>query len=167
MRVLHVTDTFLPKIGGAEIAIVAVGKSVLTDSHDAFTLAGIPAGEHEILVRRIGYGAANTRVTFSGHETLERRVVLGRAVVLETVSVSARAIERAMASFEENRRLGLGHFITRAEVAKYDGGKLATVLQQIPQLDMRRGRGEAAWVSSKHAKHPMCPLATEPPRRAE
>src|SRR5205814_212815 len=109
------------------------------------------------LVRRLGYGAANTRLVFSGRETLERRVVLGRAVVLETVSVSARAMERAMASFEENRRVGLGHFITRAEMAKYDGGKLATVLQQIPQLDMRHGRGEAAWVSSRHAKRPQCP----------
>jgi len=150
-------DSTRAPISGAEVAIVDVGKTVITDSRGAFTLSGIPAGEHEILVRRIGFGAANTRLTFTGHETLERRVVLGRAVVLETVSVSAKAIERALASFEENRRLGLGHFMTRAELEKYTGMRLATVLQQIPQMDMRHGRGEAAWVSSRHVRPPMCP----------
>ena len=79
------------------------------------------------------------------------------AVTLETVTVTEKATERAMASFEENRHLGLGHFVTRGDLEKYTGMKLASVLQQIPQLDMRHGRGEQAWVSSRHARPPLCP----------
>jgi hypothetical protein len=156
-RGIVVTDSSREPISGAEVAVADLGKSVLTDSRGLFKLSGIPAGEHEIMVRRIGFGAADTRVMFDGHKTVERRVVLGRAVTLETVTVSEKATERAMASFEENRRLGLGHFVTRAELEKYTGMKLATVLQQIPQLDMRHGRGEQAWVSSRHARPPLCP----------
>jgi hypothetical protein len=152
-----VTDSSHEPIAGAEIALPDAGKSAVTDSHGVFKISGIAAGEHQILVRRIGYGAADTKLTFNGHETVERRVVLGRAVRLETVTVSEKATERAMASFEENRRLGLGHFVTRAELEKYTGMKLASVLQQLPQLDMRRGRAEQAWVSSRHVRPPLCP----------
>jgi hypothetical protein len=154
-----VNDSTRAPISGAEVAVADLGKSVVTDSRGAFRLSGIPAGEHQIVVRRIGYGAAETRVLFDGHSTVERRVLLGRAVTLETVSVTEKATERAMASFEENRRLGLGHFVTRGDLEKYTGMKLASVLQQIPQLDMRRGRGEQAWVSSRHARPPQCPPA--------
>jgi hypothetical protein len=152
-----VADSTRAPISGAEVAIVDVGKTVLTDSRGAFTLSGIPGGEHEILVRRIGYGAANTRVMFNGHETLERRVVLGRAVVLETVSVSAKAIERAMASFEENRRLGLGHFMTRAELEKYTGMMLSGVVQQLAGVKVVNGAGGNAWITSKRAPAALCP----------
>jgi carboxypeptidase-like protein len=152
-----VSDSTREPIVGAEIAVADLGKSVVTDSRGAFKLTGIPAGEHQIVVRRIGYGAADTRVMFDGHRTVERRVVLGRAVTLETVTVTEKATERAMASFEENRRMGLGHFVTRGDLEKFTGMKLASVLQQIPQLDLRHGRGEQAWVSSRHVRPPLCP----------
>jgi hypothetical protein len=154
-----VNDSTREPISGAEVAVPDLGKSVVTDRRGAFKLTGISAGEHQIVVRRIGYAAADARVVFDGHDTVERRVVLGRAVTLETVTVTEKATERAMASFEENRRLGLGHFVTRGELEKYTGMKLASVLQQIPQLDMRHGRGEQAWVSSRHARPPQCPPA--------
>lgn len=156
-RGVVVSDSTHEPLVGAEVAVADLGKSVVTDAHGAFTLGGIPAGEHQIVVRRIGYGAADTKLAFDGHTTVERRVLLGRAVTLETVTISEKATERAMASFEENRRLGLGHFVTRADLEKYSGMKLASVLQQIPQLDMRHGREEQAWVSSRHVRPPACP----------
>jgi hypothetical protein len=161
-RGVVVNDSTHEPIVGAEVAVPDLGKSMTTDTRGAFALSAIPAGEHQIVIRRIGYGAVDTKLTFDGHTTVERRVVLGRAVTLEAITVSEKATERAMASFEENRRLGLGHFLTRADLEKYTGMKLASVLQQIPQLDMRRGRGEQAWVSSRHARPPLCPPADSP-----
>lgn len=152
-----VSDSTRQPIAGAEVAVTDLGKSVVTDVHGAFKLTGIPAGEHQIFVRRIGYGAADTRFAFSGHETVERRIVLGRAVTLETVSVSAKATEREMASFEENRRLGLGHFMARDELEKYTGMKLTSVVQQLPGVLVVNGRTAGAWVTSRRAPAALCP----------
>jgi hypothetical protein len=152
-----VSDSTREPIAGVEVALPDVAKSVNTDSHGAFRIAGIPAGDHQVLVRKIGYGAADTRVSFSGHETVERRVVLGRAVTLETVTVSEKMVERVMRDFEENRHVGLGHFMTRVELSKYDGMKLGGVVQQLPGVDFIHGRTGSEWVTSRRGPAPICP----------
>ncbi|HEV8497944.1 MAG TPA: hypothetical protein VGQ56_13815 [Gemmatimonadaceae bacterium] len=83
-------------------------------------------------------------------------MVLGRAVVLEPVTVTEKEIQRAMTSFEENRRVGLGHFMTRAQIAVYDGMKLAGVVQQMGGISVISGRTGSAWITSKHAPLPLC-----------
>ena len=151
-----VSDSTHEPIAGAEVTVSGAAVPAFTDARGAFKMAGIPPGEHEISVRRIGFGPADTRLTFQASETVVRRVVLGRAVVLEPVTVTERETERAMASFEENRRAGLGHFMTRAQIAVYDGMKLAAVIQQMVGASVISGRASGAWVTSKHAPRPMC-----------
>ena len=99
------------------------------------------------MVRRIGYGAADTHLTFQGNETVERRIVLGRAVTLEAMVVTDASIDRGMPGFEENRRLGLGHFMTRAELAKLEGVSLGSILEQIPGASILHRNG-GMWLRS-------------------
>ena len=107
------------------------------------------------MVRRLGYGAADTRLTFASHETVERRVVLGAAVTLDPVFVAARANDRYMPDFEDNRRLGLGHFMTRANLEKYSGMRLTSVLQQMPGFGVVAGRA-SSWVFNSRMPPPPC-----------
>lgn len=151
-----VTDSTRAPIAGAEVALPDMAKSALTDAHGEFRITGIAAGDQRVVVRRIGYGAADTRVTFRANETVERRVVLGRAVMLEPVIVSDRAFERAMTSFEEHRHMGQGHFMMRAEIAPYNGMTMTAVLQEIPGIGLRFGQNHGIYVASSRA-HPMCP----------
>ncbi len=151
-----VADSSREPIAGADVSLPDVAKSVRTDSRGAFTLVGIPPGEHQVVVRRIGYGAADTRVVFAGGKTIERRVVLGHAVVLEPITVSAKLTERLMRSFEENRALGLGHFMTRDELEKYTGMQLSSVLRQLPGVDFVAGRGSKDWITSRRAPASLC-----------
>ena len=159
-----VTDSTRVPIAGAEVAFPDLGKSTLTDARGAFRIAGITAGDQRVVVRRIGYGAADARVTFHGNETVERRVVLGRAVMLEPVIVTDVAFERAMASFEEHKHVGLGHFMTRAQIATYDGMKVSSVLQQLPAIDLRHGPDHGTFVTSRHVLPPLCPPPGKPGR---
>lgn len=160
-----VTDSAHTPIVGGEVALPELGKSVFTDTAGAFRIAGIPAGEQRIVIRRLGYGAADVMQRFRAGETVERRVVLGRAVTLEPVTVSARGVDRAMTSFEENRHVGLGHFVTRKEIAKYEAMSVRTVLQQIPGVGIVNGRTQGAWVTSRRKSAPLCPPGPpgEPP----
>jgi protocatechuate 3,4-dioxygenase beta subunit len=159
-----VADSTRRPIAGAEVALPELGKSVLTDARGEFRITGIAAGEQHVLVRRIGYGAADARVAFNGNETVERRVVLGRAVTLEPVIVTDRAFERAMASFDEHRHVGLGHFMTRVELSKYTGMKLGSVLEQLPGIDLRHGQDHGTFVSSRRVPPAICPQ--DEPRRS-
>lgn len=140
-----ISDSSHQPIPGVEVALPDLDKSTLTDSSGAFRIVGVAPGDHRVLVRRIGYGAADTRLTFTGFETVERRVVLGRAVTLDPMTVTARMNEREMPGFEDNRRVGLGHFLTREDLEKYTGAQLGTVLGQVSQLGTIRG-GRGLWV---------------------
>jgi protocatechuate 3,4-dioxygenase beta subunit len=150
-----VSDSTHVPIAGAEVALPDLGKSALTDTAGRFRLMGIPAGDQRVQVRRLGYGAADTKVSFRAGETVERRVVLGRAVLLEPVTVSERELDRRMASFEENRRVGLGHFMTRAEIAKYDGMTITSALSQLGSAVRVLGN-QSIWVTSNRAPRPPC-----------
>ncbi|HEY6827979.1 MAG TPA: carboxypeptidase regulatory-like domain-containing protein [Gemmatimonadaceae bacterium] len=151
-----VVDSTHAPIPLAEVSLPELNKSETTNSRGEFRITGIPAGEHRITVRRIGYGAADTKLAFNGTETVERRVVLGRAITLEAVQVTATAYDKMRQSFDENKRVGLGHFLERTEIAKYDGMELATVLQNIPTTGVANGRGHS-WVTSRRRPPPMCP----------
>jgi hypothetical protein len=152
-----VTDSTRAPIMGAEVALPELGKSVLTGARGDFRITGIAPGNQHVLVRRLGYGAADAQLMFHANETVERRVVLGRAVMLEPVIVTDVAFERAMASFDEHRRVGLGHFMARAELSPYTGMKLPGVLAQIPGLAVVNGRTSGAWVTSRRAPAALCP----------
>jgi hypothetical protein len=151
-----VTDSTERPIAAAEVSIPEIGKTATTNEKGAFRVDGIPSGTHKIVIRRIGFGPAETTLSFSANQIVERRVVLGRVVTLEPVRVTETAFERKMAEFEENRRIGLGHFYTRAELAKVEGRRMSEVLAQSPGLGIIRGRGSQGWVMSRRAI-PPCP----------
>jgi Carboxypeptidase regulatory-like domain len=165
-----VFDSTKAPVEGAEVALPELRLSARTDAMGAFRIGGIAAGEHRVSVRHVGFGAADTRVVFQESETVERRVVLGRAVVLEAMTISERMNDRYMPGFEENRRLGLGHFMTRAELEKYTGMKLLTALQNMtPSFRAILGRGGAfAYPISNHTP-PVhaCPKIVSPKDCAE
>jgi hypothetical protein len=143
-----INDSTHAPIPGAEIALTDLAKSVLADARGAFRVEGIPPGDHQIRVRAIGYGAADTRLTFKGNETVERRVVLGRAVTLEVVNVEAT--RPLLPSFEENRKRGLGHFLTRADLAKRENISLVSFLESMNGLRVVHGSSGKEWAMGTH-----------------
>jgi hypothetical protein len=157
-----VFDSTRTPIIGAEVSLPDIQKTVLSDEHGRFRITAIPPGDHQIVVRRIGYGAADTHLTFKGNETVERRVVLGRAVTLEPVVVNDVTSERYMPGFEENRRLGLGHFLTRAELAKLEGVSLGSILEQIPGTTIVH-KNSAMWLHTNRVSG----MRVAPPDKAD
>jgi hypothetical protein len=153
---LVVTDSTAAPISLAEVALPDIGKVATTDERGTFRIDGISAGTHRVVIRRIGFGPAETQVSFGTNQVVERRVVLGRAVTLEPVTVTSKALERRMAEFDENRRLGLGHFYTRAELAKLEGRRMSEALYQLPGLGIVPGTGSQGWVMGRRAIAP-CP----------
>jgi hypothetical protein len=144
-------DSTRQPIIGAEVAFLDIVKSVLADERGAFRITGIPAGTHRLTVRRIGYGALETNLAFAEGETTDRNIFLARAVRLDSVRTTAP--READLEFEENRRLGLGHFLTRKDLEKVGEASLSSVLAMIPGIRIAPSLspGKAWVVNSRRA----------------
>jgi hypothetical protein len=149
-----VADSTHVPIAGAEVSFPELGKSVMSDAKGEFRFADVPPGEQHLQVRRLGYGAADTRLTFTAGETVVRRVVLGRAITLDPVNVNAQGV--GIPSFDEHKHVGLGHFMDRAQIAKFDGMTMTSVLSEVQGVGMMGGRS-SIFVTSRRAPLPSCP----------
>jgi hypothetical protein len=156
-----VADADRKPIALAEVSIPDISRTTLTDESGAFRLSGIPSGEHQVVVRKVGFGALDTRVMFTANEKVERQIVLSKAQTLDSVIVSARGNDPAMRGFEDNRALGLGHFMTRPDLAKIGSAHLGNAVGQMPGAGVVQGRSFQGWVLGTRKAPPGC-LPTDP-----
>jgi hypothetical protein len=141
------TDSTERPIADAEVSILDVGLIASSSSTGAFQIAGIPPGDHHLRVRKIGYGVLDTTLHFAAAQSGRRRIYLSPVTLLDSVKVVGRVRDTGMDEFWENRRLGLGHFYTREQIAKFDNLKVADFLVQTPGAAIALGSGHQAWIS--------------------
>jgi len=135
-------------VAEAQVAFSDLARVTTTDALGGFRLDSIPPGEHQLVVRRLGFAPVSTMVAFRPGERRKQTIRLARAVTLDSVRVVATELDRAMISFEDHRRVGLGSFLTRAELATQETLTAAAVLQTLRGLHLAHGRGSTAWVVS-------------------
>jgi hypothetical protein len=145
-----VTDSTNKPITNAEVMVPDLGKGTATNEQGAFVLRDIPAGLRHLTVRHVGYGPVETQLTFVGGQTIQRHIVMVRSTTLDSVVVTEKSTDHALDDFEVNRKVGLGHFLTRAELAPQEGRSTGAVLTSIPGIKVYV-MGPYAWVgSSRH-----------------
>ncbi len=127
-----VTDSTNKPITNAEVMLPDLGKGTGTNEQGAFVLRDIPAGLQHVTVRHVGYGPVETQLTFVGGQTIQRHIVMVRSTTLDSVVVTEKSTDHALDDFEANRKVGLGHFLTRAELAPQEGRSTAAVLTSVP-----------------------------------
>ena len=145
-----VTDSTNKPIAGAEVTLPGLGKGTATNEQGAFVLRDIPAGLQRLTVRHVGYGPVETQLTFAGGQTMQRHIMMVRSTTLDSVIVTEKSTDHALDDFEANRKVGLGHFLTRAELAPQEGRSTAAVLTSLPGIKVYT-MGSHGWVtSSRH-----------------
>jgi len=142
-----VTDSANVAIGGVEVSLPDVSKTTLTNEQGAFALREVPPGTQRLSVRRVGYGPVEAQVAIEAGRTTERRIRLVRATSLDSVVVTEKAVDHQLDDFEVNKKLGLGHFLTRAELAPQEGRSTGAVLTTMPGIKVF-AIGPYAWVGS-------------------
>jgi hypothetical protein len=145
---LVVRDTANNPIEGAEVVISGAAKSMLTGKRGAFRLREVPVGEHEVMVRKLGYGPMTTKVTFAPNKTVTRRIVLSAVQVLNQVDVMAERMRDPMLKlFEENRKMGIGQFLTRDDLERMRALPLSSALRELTTVRLATQSGKA-WIAS-------------------
>ena len=116
-----VTDTTLSPIAEASVSIPALKLVVVTSANGRFQILGLRRGEYELVIRRLGYRPASTRVSVSAGDTARVAVTMRPSVAnLDTMQVAARSLSPRMQEFEERRKAGEGQFMTLAEIEQHN-----------------------------------------------
>jgi len=144
-----VTDSANKPIVGVEVTLPDLGKATKTNDQGAFVVRDVPAGKQRALVRHVGYGPVETQLTFAAGQTVQRRIALTRSTTLDSVVVTEKAVDHQLDDFEENKKLGLGHFLTREELATQEGRPTSSVLASFPGIKVATA-GPHAWIGSGH-----------------
>ena len=158
-----VMDSAGAPVADAEVVIPALHKSLLSDAKGAFRLRDITPGTHQVIVRKIGWGPLDVALAFGANETVEHRVILTRVSVLEQVLVTAPVSLPWQREFEESRKLGLGHFWTREDLAKQEGKSIAALLSDVPAAGIATGRLGHSWLTNRRGSRgtPFSPDAAD------
>lgn len=149
----------------AEVMLRGAQQGVRTTANGEFLLDTVPVGEHVVLVRRLGYTPITATVTFRIGVDEEAQFALGRVTVLDSVRVETDA---TIPSFEENRKLGLGQFWTRADLAQLENRTFSAALMNFRGLAIRQARmGTAAWLVSGRPPKSLSGTTSKRPDRED
>lgn len=140
-------------ISGAEVTIAELGKSTIANDKGAFSIVDITPGIYTVRVRSIGFARFESRIEFYAGKKEERAIVLPAVAPLDTLKVVGEV--GVPLSFLEHKAAGMGHFLTREELASRDGQRLPNVLSQFPGLGIVRGRSTQSWIMSKRFAVPL------------
>lgn len=138
-----VEDSVGTPIGGAVVTIYASQKQVTTDSLGRFSIGPVANGFHELTVKRVGYVPYVERLPVRPSRTTDVAIPLVRVRPADSLHAGG------IASFEENRGVGLGYFITPSELRKQESRRLSEVLSVIPQAIIINGLMGYAWIATK------------------
>lgn len=135
------------ELEGVEVQIALLGVSARTDSQGLFLLDGLPAGEHTIYLRALGFEPLSAVLAFSGRDTLARMFVLQPTPDATAATGPSEADLVLTASklrdFSRRRAKGPGRFLTRDEIAPIQDHALSEVLRRyVPGIQLyASGRG--------------------------
>lgn len=138
----------------AEILLPQLSVNARSNERGAFLMPSVPRGTHQLLVRRVGHRSVDTLVTIDAQRDQELTFYLLPATVLDSVRVTGSRTDVALLEFEENRRLGLGRFLTRASLAQQENTRFSEVVAGLSGVGMRRG-GSHGYVMSKRFVVPI------------
>jgi hypothetical protein len=130
-RGVVIADSTRAPVPDVEVVLPDLGLTTRSDARGQFRIAEIPPGTHRVVARRIGFGAMESQVTFAANDDEERQVVLSNVQQLAQVNVISTILDIEMREFAENQRTGLGRFLTREDLSRYDAMPLHTSMRKM------------------------------------
>ena len=135
-------DSLRTPIDEAIVTIPSHKRIAMTDAEGRFRFGQLSAGPLEVTVKRVGYRPYTERLRVHDDSTVNLEILMVRMTVLDSVTVTGGGIR----SFEEHRALGLGKFMTRAELEKLEHVRLSNVMSQMTGSRVVSGKGGYAWL---------------------
>lgn len=135
---------------GIEDVEVLLDDSVraLTDRKGYFELDPVPAGVHDVLVRKMGFVPLRFRVAVTAGDLWDGTIRMDRAaqalpavVVLESSKALKNYRPHWIDGFVERRRIGLGTFLDRVDIENAHLARTANLIARAPGVTTYQGFG--------------------------
>ena len=160
----HLTGRVADVVGGAivkaEVLVTNTALHAETGTDGRFELQGIPSGDVEVMVRRIGYAPAKISLSLADNELRDIRVMLSPAVTtLDSVAVTAHPeTDNEYGGFERRRARGFGSFITREQIDHKRPRVFSDLFRSVSGTRIMRDNGSPIIISNRFGDTRACPL---------
>jgi hypothetical protein len=126
-------------VPAAQVHVLGARGIAVTDAEGSYTLSGLPAGTHELEVRRIGYGITNAWVELRDNATMRGDMRMERVVNLDSVRVVA--VSTRYKEFAAHQKLALGgRFIGPDQIQRRHFNRTSDLIRSIPGIVLRNSR---------------------------
>jgi len=121
-------------LGNVEVMVMRTGRTVRTDSAGHFLLAAIQSGTTDIGFRRVAFEPVIVSLRIPADDTTDVEVRLGGITPLLPAVIVNDQVERSrvLEQFEARRKLGVGHFVTRADIERRRPSMLSDYMRMVP-----------------------------------
>ena len=134
-------------VGGAQVVDLATRRMAVTSVTGAISLAFLPPGISVLMIRKIGYAAQLQTVTVSPVDTVPITLALKplAQVLPEVRTTATNTTSLRLATFEQHRAWGFGHFLTQDQLEKAEGRLTSEVFRRIPGVWLRFDTRSGGW----------------------
>jgi hypothetical protein len=136
------TGTVLDEKGvpvpNVEVAITKVTRTTRTDSAGKYVLALLPVGSYDVAFRRVSYAPMVFTLEISAGDTTDAEVKMNAVPQPMTrVVIEDRLANIRLEGFENRKKMGIGHFITRGEIEARNPLQLTDMVRTVPGANVR------------------------------
>jgi hypothetical protein len=120
-------------IPGADVWIDGTDRRVVSNDSGEYRIDGVPSGNTKVMVRHIGFHPDSKRLTLAPGDTRQVRFALeGMLEELDAILVTAREGSNGrMQEFWARRMVGIGVFITRADIERLHPGQTVDLFRSV------------------------------------
>lgn len=162
-----VRDTIGAPIAGVEVSVQGTSRTATSDRAGSFQMTGIPTGTTTVTLRRVGYAPQTSIMKLvDGDNSLGVAVLTALPRELDTVRTRENELYREyplLREFDENRKIGLGQFVTRQQLEMQRGGFMTPIFNQMRGIMMIRSTTVAthAWLANSYVPSTSCTVLEE------
>tara|TARA_A100001391_G_scaffold194963_1_gene171807 strand:- start:88 stop:2862 length:2775 start_codon:yes stop_codon:yes gene_type:complete len=137
-------ETNTVALQSATVSIPALGRQAVTDRDGSFSIADLPAGTYEVVVRYVGAPTVTRSITVPESGIVAANFTLGgdnQIVVVGQAANQASALSRKYASD------GVSDVLTRDAIGQFPDQNVAESLRRLPGINVIDDQGEGRFVS--------------------
>jgi hypothetical protein len=142
-------------IASAQVRVRGAPSTGETDAQGSYTLSGLPAGTHELEVRRIGYGVTVAWVELRSGATMRRDVRMQRVVNLDSVRVVATRTRYP--EFSEHQKFAInGRFLGPEQIQRWRAFRTSDIIRSLGGFVVQNRGGRTLVVADRGASTRPC-----------